>query len=84
MFHEIAGFVRAGPSNWPQPTLDGGVLLFEEHRLLARLMLYLRVLKEHKSKECFHTRVKAMNVYFNITVILILECVVSFVCSSID
>lgn len=47
------GFVRADPSNWPQPTLDGGVLLFEEHRLLAHLMLYLRVLKNTKVKNFF-------------------------------
>ena len=59
--------------------MDGGHLPFEEHRLLAHLMLYVRVLKEHKSKECFHTRVKAVNAYFNITIILIFESVISFV-----
>jgi hypothetical protein len=64
--------------------VEGGILPFEEHRLLAHLLLYVSVLKEHKSKECFHTRVKDMNAYFSITVILIFESVISFVGSSIE
>jgi hypothetical protein len=36
LFHEIAGFVIAAPSDWPWPTMEGGILPFKEHRLLAR------------------------------------------------
>ena len=84
LFHEIAGLVVAAPPDWPQPPVEGGVLPFQEHRLLAHLMLYVSVLKEHESKECFHTRVKRMNAYFNITLILIFVSVISFVGSSIE
>jgi hypothetical protein len=64
--------------------VEGGVLPFEEHRLLARLVLYVNVLNKHQSKECFHTSLKAMNAYFNITVILIFESVISSVGSSTE
>jgi len=64
--------------------VEGRVLLFEEHRLLAHLLLYVSVLREHRSEECFHTRVKAMNAYFNITAILIFESVISFAGSSVE
>jgi hypothetical protein len=34
--------------------MEGGILPFKEHRLLARWMLYVSVLKEHKSKVFSH------------------------------